>query len=350
MKILYGVQGTGNGHITRARTMARALKNVGAEVDWVFSGRDRKDLFDMEVFGDFQVFRGLTFVIRHGRVLYPQTVMQNNVLQLFRDAEKLNVDGYDLILNDFEPVSAWAAKRKGKHVIGISHQMAFHHNIPKRGNNPFVAWFMRNFAPVSQPIGVHWHHFDQPILPPLVEPSNYRNEIRPGHCLVYLPFMSVDEMVPHLRAFPDHHFYTYQPVREPRDDGNIHVRPFSREGFQRDLHMCEGVICNAGFELASESIQLGKKLLVQPVKGQMEQLSNALALEQLSYGSVAKKIDAKAIGRWLKQPQPQPVPYPNVADALARWLVNGGGNFEALRDELWRHVPEPAGQLATSVG
>jgi uncharacterized protein (TIGR00661 family) len=44
------------------------------------------------------------------------------------------------------------------------------------------------------------------------------------------------------------------------------------------------VICGAGFELAGESLQLGKKLLVKPLKGQFEQLSNALALEKASTG------------------------------------------------------------------
>ena len=39
MRILYGVQGTGNGHITRARTMLPALQAAGIDVDFVFSGR-----------------------------------------------------------------------------------------------------------------------------------------------------------------------------------------------------------------------------------------------------------------------------------------------------------------------
>ena len=45
MKILYGVQGTGNGHVTRARIMAKAFAAKGVEVDWVFSGRPREDFF-----------------------------------------------------------------------------------------------------------------------------------------------------------------------------------------------------------------------------------------------------------------------------------------------------------------
>ncbi|WP_275451435.1 glycosyltransferase family protein, partial [Photobacterium sanctipauli] len=60
MKILYGVQGTGNGHISRAREMARALASQGAEVDYLFSGRPADQYFDMEGFGDYQTRRGLT--------------------------------------------------------------------------------------------------------------------------------------------------------------------------------------------------------------------------------------------------------------------------------------------------
>jgi len=336
MKILYGVQGTGNGHITRARIMAKALADVGVEVDWVFSGRERKDFFDMEAFGDYQVFRGLTFATQSGRILYLKTALQANIGQLIQDTKKVNVEGYDFIINDFEPVSAWAAKRAGKKVIGISHQNAFLHNIPKKGGNPFVSWFMRNFAPVSQPIGLHWHHFNQPILPPLVEPSHYPNTSTPRHYVVYLPFAGLDDIVPQLRAFPDYDFYIYQPVPKAYDEGHIHVRPFSREGFQQDLHRCEGVICSAGFELPSEAIQLGKKILVQPVAGQMEQKSNALALDQLGFGSVASELTEAAIGRWLPLRAPQPHQYPDVAKALVDWLLHHRGeNIVHLQRQLW---------------
>ena len=53
-KILYGVQGTGQGHISRARGVAHALKDYDVDVTWLFSGRDKDKLFDMEPFGDFK--------------------------------------------------------------------------------------------------------------------------------------------------------------------------------------------------------------------------------------------------------------------------------------------------------
>jgi uncharacterized protein (TIGR00661 family) len=339
MRILYGVQGTGNGHVTRARIMAKAFSEAGAKVDWIFSGRPREDFFDMEAFGDFKSYRGLTFQVKSGKILYLKTAMTTNLLQLNEDIKKVNVDGYDIIINDFEPVSAWAARRAGKKVLGISHQNAFYYDIPKKGNNLFTAWLMKNFAPVTQPIGLHWHHFNQPILPPLIEPSHYANETFPKHILVYLPFSDLDDIEPQLRKFPDYQFYIYQNVLIPIDNGNIHIRPFSREGFQQDLHRCEGVICSAGFELPSEAIQLGKKILVQPVTGQMEQQSNALALSQLGYGSTARTLDVDTIGNWLTLAQPKPIGYPNVSKALVEWLLKTRGeNFEVFQKSLWRDM------------
>ena len=349
MKILYGVQGTGNGHITRARIMAKALAAAGAEGDWVFSGRKPEDFFDMEAFGHYKVFRGFTFATKSGRVQYIKTALSSNFRQVFKDIKKVDVEGYDFIINDFEPVSAWAAKRAGKKVIGISHQNAFLYDIPKRGSNIFVEWFMRNFAPVSLPIGLHWHHFDQPILPPLVEPSNYHNEVTPKHYLVYLPFARLPDIMPQLRAFPDYQFFVYQPVEKAFDEGHIHVRPFSREGFQQNLHRCEGVICSTGFELPSEAIQLGKKILTQPVAGQMEQNSNALALEKLGYASVTNRLSIEAIGKWLPLPKPEPIAYPDVGKALVEWLVTSGGeNIAALQQKLWQQLPAPDDAFRTT--
>lgn len=39
MKIFYGIQGTGNGHITRGRIMAREFQAANLEVTYQFTGR-----------------------------------------------------------------------------------------------------------------------------------------------------------------------------------------------------------------------------------------------------------------------------------------------------------------------
>ncbi|WMS86627.1 MJ1255/VC2487 family glycosyltransferase [Pleionea litopenaei] len=356
MKILYGVQGTGNGHITRARVMAKSFEKFGISVDWIFSGRSKDDYFDMQCFGDFQCFRGLTFAVENGKINIFKTAKQLNFSQLFRDAKNLAINHYDLIVSDFEPVSAWAARRAKKTSIGISHQSAFQYKIPKRGNNWFTQQVMNWFAPVDQAIGLHWHHFGQPILPPVidVDAHTFLPEVDPKHILVYFPFQSLSNLVALVKPFDQHHFYIYHDVAEPIDQGHIHIRPFSRENFQSDLAKTRGVICGAGFELPSESVHLGKHLLIQPVGGQMEQLSNSLALQQLGLATVCQAFDHQILNQWLTNiaqqgHQNQRIQFPNTANALAQWIAEGAEpeQLNNLVDQLW-HQAAPKLAVALS--
>ena len=85
MKILYGVQATGNGHITRARTLSKALNNAGLEVDYLFSGRDTDKYFNMETFGDYRCRRGMTLIYDNnkGKVRPLATLSNINLRQFF---------------------------------------------------------------------------------------------------------------------------------------------------------------------------------------------------------------------------------------------------------------------------
>ena len=101
MKILYGVQGTGNGHIARARVMAAALAvRDDVSVDFVFTGRPPEKYFDMEVFGSYRTLTGLSFVTRHGKVDQWRTLRSANIRQLFHDIKTFDTSGYDLLVND----------------------------------------------------------------------------------------------------------------------------------------------------------------------------------------------------------------------------------------------------------
>lgn len=338
MKILYGVQGTGNGHITRARVMAKALSEAGIEVDWVFSGRPDNDYFDMDCFGDYRTFRGLTFVIEHGKINHLKTARQLHFNQLRKDIKSIDLSEYDLILNDFEPVTAWAARMQKRFSIGLSHQCSFRYAIPKKGNNIITDLVMRWFAPVSLPIGVHWHHFNANILPPIID-THPTSDIQHNHILVYFPFQSLNELIRLVEPFTDFHFYIYHAIKAPEDRGHIHLRPFSRAGFQKDLQKTSGVICGAGFELPSEAIQLGKKLLVQPVGGQMEQLSNALALQQLGLASVTQSFSHHNLREWLSKSPDKQVEYPDTANSVVNWLKQGQWSDSThLVQQLWHQT------------
>lgn len=342
MRILYGVQGTGNGHITRARVIAAELAKRDIQVDFLFSGRAAEGYFDMEPFGAFQTRPGMSFVTDAGQVSIIQTLRQSRPVRLIRDIRSLPVRNYDLVLNDFEPVSAWAARRAGVPSVGVSHQAAFLKAIPKEGENLRARLLIRHFAPVDVALGVHWYHFGQSFLPPIIEHRQQCGPVSANKVIVYLPFEAPAEIQSLLAPFAQTEFYCYHPEVRSADLGHIHFRSPSRHGFHRDLADAAGVISNGGFELASESLCMGKKLLLKPLHGQFEQLSNVLTLRQLGLASTMRRLSTHALNDWLSLPPAAPVMYPQVASRLVDWLLAGDWhNSEPLCRSLWQEVAFP---------
>jgi uncharacterized protein (TIGR00661 family) len=323
MRIFYGVQGTGNGHITRARVMAKELYKAGIEVDFQFTGRAYDKYFDMAVFNGYQLKQGLTFAVNKGQVSYLKTLLASKPIMFIRDVKKLDLSGYDLVISDFEPVTAWAAKFQGIPVIGLGHQYAFKHKIPREGSDPLAEMVMKLYAPADIGVGLHWHHFGQPVLPPIIETCQETKAAINNKIIVYLPFEDTQAVITHLSPFKDFEFHIYTPENVQSSFDFIACKTLSREGFQQDLVDCAGIISNAGFELASEALQMGKKILAKPLHAQMEQISNAAALQQLGYGHVMYDMDTTVIGHWLHNAHAVKISYPNTARLLVEWLQAG---------------------------
>lgn len=343
LRIIYGVQGTGNGHITRARVMAKAFaERNDVAVDYLFSGRKASDYFDMEVFGDYRTRRGLTFVHKNGRVSQLDTLRQARPLELIKDIRSLDLSGYDLVLNDFEPVTAWAATLQKVPSIAISHQAAFSHPVPKAGQSLVDRFIMKAFAPASMKLGVHWYHFGHDIMPPFIEDQASHQSIG-THYLVYLPFEDVTDIRELLDSFPEVNFVCFHPdVAQDYDQDNVQWRRPSKKGFHDALRDSVGVIANGGFELASESLQLGKKLLIKPLQGQFEQLSNAKTLEALTLCHVMSFLDVDALESFISAPNPEPVTFPCNPQPLIDWLVAGNWqDTRVLLQSLWQSVQFP---------
>lgn len=340
MNILYGVQGTGNGHISRSREMVKALHALGHRVQVLISGRPRERLLALPEFGSYFTRNGLTFVTDRGKLRPLRTAMELNLRHFYSDIRGFDATPYDLVITDFEPLTARIARRANLPCIGIGHQYAFFYDIPLAGDNRVTRWVIKHFAFCDQPIGLHWHHFGHPILPPIVPPMD--TEKPPGEedtFLVYLPFESTDDIRNLLRPFYNRSFHIYGKTPDALDEGHLHFHPFSREGFLTDLMRCSGVICNAGFELPSEALQLGKKLLVRPLSGQLEQASNALAIEKLSLGSVMRELDCEIVQCWLEVPSGKRQRYPNVAGLIAEWIHSGRREDpKDLSRRVWRSV------------
>lgn len=343
LRIMYGVQGTGNGHITRARAMAKAFtERSDIQVDYLFSGRPPEKYFDMEVFGDYQTRNGLTFVHSEGSISQVKTVLQARPIQLIKDIRSLDLSGYDLLLNDFEPVTAWAAKQQKLPSISISHQAAFSQDVPKAGQGLTDKIIMKFFAPTDIKMGVHWYHFGHSIMPPFIE-DRAENANTGSYFLVYLPFESIQDITTLLESLSEHNFICYHPdIESDHEQGHIKWRKTSKVGFHNALHGCGGVIANGGFELSSECLQLGKKLLIKPLHGQFEQLSNAKTLLALDLCQVMMKLDVEALEKWIEHTPGEAVTFPDDPSCLIDWLVaRNWQDTKSVCEQLWQQVNFP---------
>jgi uncharacterized protein (TIGR00661 family) len=107
MKILYAIQGTGNGHISRAAEIIPHLHKY-SDCDVLISG------YQNEVEPDFPVkyrLKGLGFVFgKNGGVDVRSTIKSANLKGFLKEIHSVPVEEYDLVINDFEPVTAWACK------------------------------------------------------------------------------------------------------------------------------------------------------------------------------------------------------------------------------------------------
>ncbi len=343
MKILYGVQGTGNGHISRAREMARAFKELNVDVDFLFSGRSKDQYFDMDIFETHFLQRGVTFATENGRLNHLKTATRNNLFSLHREIKALDISGYDVVLNDFEPISAWAAKHQNIPSVGISHQCAFLRQIPIQGQSLLDKQLVNHFAPTQHQLGLHWYHFGQSILPPIIPSMPLDLVTNNGEVLVYLPFEDPDTVIQFLSHFSDQPFNFYHPsFKDVEQRENVKLRPLSRVGFHQDLMACSGVIANGGFELPSEAIGIGKKLLLKPLQGQFEQTSNVMTLEMMGLAQAMNTLSLNALRTWLESPSVGAVRFPNVADQISRWVLEGNwGTHDALWESLWSTVMYP---------
>lgn len=342
MKIIYGVQGTGNGHISRARIMANRFNELGIDVDFLFSGRPANKFFDMQVFGNYQLKQGMSFASKDGGVDLLSTLKHIKPVQFWHDVKQLDLSNYDVLLNDFEPVSAWAAKNQGLPSINISHQAAFLQEVPMKGATWMDKKILQHFAPCKYNLGVHWHHFGANIIPPFIDAPSNLDSID-NKILVYLPFESIDNIKAMLADFCDYEFYCYHPsITEDSDQDHLKLRKLSRSGFKQDLSECHGIIANAGFELSSEALCYGKRILLKPLNGQFEQASNAKTLELLGLASVMETLDFDSVEHWLDSSSGGRVIFPSDPQPLIDWVM--AGNYHStkdLLDKLWSQVEFP---------
>lgn len=301
MKILYAIQGTGNGHLARATAIVPHLREMG-ETDVLVSGRSG----DLEL--PFPVkyrFYGLSFIFgKKGGIDLLKTIYKFRLHLFIKNIFKIPVKKYDVVICDFEPVTAWTCKLKGKKCIGLSHQNAvLHPETPKPKNSSRLGkLILKYYAPASQNYGFHFRQLDHQNFTPVIR-SAIRKSVftKKNHYTVYLPAYSNRQIEKVLSHFQDVKWEVFSKhSTSSYTSGNISFQPVSAEGFNHSFIGCKGILCTAGFETPAEAIFMGKKLCVVPIKNQFEQACNAAFLSQMGITVLDDLLnDRLKIQHWL---------------------------------------------------
>ncbi len=317
-RIIYAVAGEGFGHASRAHLIGQRFLDAGHDV--IFATSHRALLYLRECFGERarEIF-GLTFDYSKGYVAPIATVWKN--LWQFPNGHRTNKGLYnqvyepfrpDLVVTDFEPFSAWWAVRNripfvsvnNEHMLTLCKIEHEHRHVVQR----IQASAVTRFHCMGAKAYVVINFFEAPLktdkavlAPPIVR--RIITELKPsnaGHITIYWTTGTHEDSLREvLGRFPDQQFRIYG-FNKNLEIGNCLFRERSTRGFLADLASSRGVIASAGFSLISECLCLKKKMLMLPVGGHYEQLTNARYVERLGLGVWSRELDEVTLLRFLR--------------------------------------------------
>jgi uncharacterized protein (TIGR00661 family) len=325
MKVLYGIQGTGNGHISRAMDIIPCLAKK-VDLDILVSGSQS----DIELQYPIKYRKdGLSFIFgKKGGIDLAATLARLNPLQFVRDVKDLPVHEYSLVISDFEPISAWSAKLGKIPSVSLSHQAAvLNKHAPKpEKKNLFGEFILKNYAPARNKAGFHFKSYGEGIYTPIIRQQIRRQEVRnENHITVYLPSYDDERIFEVLREFPDENWHVFSKYcHREHSQEKVHFNPLNSDLFTQSIAQGKAVICGAGFETPSEALFLGKKLLVVPMRNQYEQQCNARCLEEMGV-PVIKSFSRKAlpeISKWLETEQTLRIEYHDRTESIVNAILS----------------------------
>ena len=328
MKILYAVQATGNGHISRAMELLPHLQQYGT-VDIFLSGNNCSLQLDAPV---KYRSKGLSLYYScTGGLSYWKTLKKLEPLRIKKEINDLPVEKYDLVLNDFDYITSAACAKKKIASVNFGHQASFlSPKTPRPGRKSLVGeWLLHNYGKATNYVGFHFEKYDDFIFTPVIkneilnaEPSSN------GYITVYLPSFCEPQLIKMFSQFPEFRFEIFcGQTKIIKRFGHISLLPVSKSGFNKSFIDCTGIITGGGFETPSEALHLNKKIMAIPILGQYEQECNAAAMKKLGVYVLHKiETDFKLhFYQWISNPLPPSVNYKHSIHEALNFLFNMNG-------------------------
>ena len=306
--IAYGVCGEGRGHASRALTVVEHLRNNNDAHIVLFAARDAyrflKTHFEPTSGVTVCPIPGLNFRYVGRRISYLKSMWGSVPFlcklrsHVTRVAEKLQGMSCNLVISDFEPLTARVAGHLGIPLVTLDHQsFVTHMNLGE------LTPALRIKTLLMRPF-IHLHYGCRPDMavvssffsrqlstPPAVCNTGVlvRSDLlerNPRHeplILVYLRNHRINRLIELLSAM-ERTVIVYS-TGQLSSVGNIEFRQIGDARFCDDLVRCDALVCNAGNQVVGEALYLEKPVLAIPEAGNHEQALNGHFLNKTDVGN-----------------------------------------------------------------
>ena len=318
MKILFGVQTEGNGHITQAIAVKQYLESQGLSVTTAFAAKKKKGL--ASYFKDeFNVieYEGFDFVFgKNGNVVIWKTILKGLIelprliLSFIKICKVIKKEKPDAIFNYYEPlVGLTAIFFPNIKYVSFGHQYAMESVIyPDISGYVIQKIFLGIINGItsinSKIVALSYYEFKDDTMmvsPPILRQESYiTSDIQEDFVLVYL---MNEDMLPQLISEANKHpELQIQCFTKLTKEHNVpsNIKLFNLDGklFQEKMKVCKAVVCSGGFETSAESIYQNKPLLMIPMPNHYEQHANCNDAYLNSYAITSEKIDLSKIPKY----------------------------------------------------
>ena len=314
--IIYAACGEGMGHAIRTSVV---LEHIKKENDVLVFASGRAFDYLSAKFSDVYKIYGFNTVYEDNAVNDKKTFIKaikylprdvkDNIQLLYNIANEFKPD---IIISDFEFYSNILSKIIRVPMISIDNMHVITHckiDVPRKFSRDKIKaeGVVRSFIMGPQKYLITSYFYPEiknkdkvSMFPPILREEILNLEPFKGeHVLVYQTSTSNSKLIETLKEI-DEKFIVYGFDLE-KVEKNLIYRKFNEDQFFNDLGSCKAVLANGGFTLISESIYLKKPVLSIPVKGQFEQILNAIYLERLGYGEFHEELEMDGVIHFLSK-------------------------------------------------
>ena len=342
-KILWGVCGIGHGHIFRQLPLIEHFSKTSDIT--IFAYGESYEFFK----GKYKTLRVAVpyFVGTPEGLDYKATAEHPANRQDFdaiNEAAMEAVETPDLVISDYEPMSAQCAYMHGKPLITIDQQSKYlcgDFPAPLNGQN-FIdeVQRLRLFFPRAKRriacsfFDVKKNNDDVDIVAPVLNDKITSLRRTPDNktILMYLssqrPFgQSFEEIVAICQTLPDIQFHLFGK-NIPAQGGNLSTYEHGDPRFHEILSTCGGIVSTAGHSLLSEAMYLGIPVYAAPLP-LYEQEMNAQVIHDNGFGMKHAQLEAKSLATFINN-----IPHYTTNIAQDKKILLRGTGQQAIIDIL----------------